>query len=597
MQKIFGIYGLENFSDAEAVETISKTLSPERNVSRGLEFWSDESNLALGAAGDSILESFSGDCLTLSGEIENSLEIATQLKSEGFPIENNVLLSALGSWGLEHTLKKLKGKFCFAWWCSKSEKLTIARDRFGINPIYWCAENEKGCILFASEIKTLLATGFIPRKVNAEAVIDYLRYSTVHAPLTVVDGIQLLEPGCAIEIQDETVNVLRWWETSKEISPSGIQPIDETLLNAVNSKLAGESQAIYLSGAPNSITLTAAMSQVSQNPVNTFSLEFEGSESPTEDAPSRISTHFSTNHTKVFIPQKTITAKLQEAIDQMDHPSLHGLRSYFVATSAKAAGYTSVVSEIGGNELFGEHPLFDDAVQLMKHRWLTAWPRGLRKSAGKLLQTISPGERSNKLAEILASNYFDLEHTYPLARQITFDRQIKKLAPNLPLTRNKVFYTATDLLRVGKAAFSLPFLSKASVLEMNTHMVDTLLRDNHTFHSGNGTDYTTPFLDHSLVSQMLGCRDSRKPSLEEVTQKIASKNVQSKTDSASKFPWELKLEGSYLEFHEEGMTALSDLKMFHARGVQEFDNNPLHGVEKRLNLSILGHYLKKNNLT
>ena len=94
--------------------------------------------------------------------------------------------------------------------------------------------------MFASEIKTLLASGLISRKVNKEALIDYLRYSTVHGPLTIVEGIQLLEPGCAIEIQDETVNVLRWWETSKEILIKDSHSVKDTLLNAVKSNASTE---------------------------------------------------------------------------------------------------------------------------------------------------------------------------------------------------------------------------------------------------------------------------------------------------------------------------------------------------------------------
>ena len=242
MQRISGIFGLENFSAAEAVETVSKMLSQGKEITINSEVWSDERNLILGAAGHSIVDSYSGDSLLLSGEIENSLELIDHLKSEGVQVENTVLLTALKAWGLEDTLKKLKGKFSFAWWCAGSEKLVIARDRFGIKPMYWCAENEKGAIMFASEIKTLLASGLISRKVNKEALIDYLRYSTVHGPLTIVEGIQLLEPGCAIEIQDETVNVLRWWETSKEILIKDSHSVKDTLLNAVK-------QFIYQEGS------------------------------------------------------------------------------------------------------------------------------------------------------------------------------------------------------------------------------------------------------------------------------------------------------------------------------------------------------------
>ena len=595
MQRISGIFGLENFSSAEAVETVSKMLSQGKEISS--EVWSDEKNLVLGAAGHSVVDRNSGDALLLSGEIENSLELIDQLEKEGIQVDNTVLLTALQTWGLDTTLKKLKGKFSFAWWSASSEKLSIARDRFGINPMYWCAENEKGAIMFASEIKTLLASGFISRKVNKEAVIDYLRYSTVHAPLTIVEGIQLLEPGCAVQIQDEAVNVFRWWDTSKKIFLKESQSVKDTLLNTVKSNLTEGSPAIYLSGGLNSITLTAALSQLSSQPVNTFSVVFEGSETSTENEVYDISKHFATNHTEISVSKHLIYKKLHNALDQMDHPSLNGLRNYFIATSAKEAGYTSTISDLGCNEIFGEHPLFNTSVQLMKHRWLTSWPRGLRVFAGRILKMLFPGQTSNKNAEILASNYFDLEHTYPLARQRILDYQIKKLTPDLKLPRNRVFYFVADILRVGQAAFSLPFSSKVSVLEMWTYFANTLLRDAHTFNSENDIEYKTPFLDHNLVAKVLSFNDSEKPTLKEVRENIDPKKFQNESPSSYKFPWEINLEGVYLDFHAEGIAALSEMKIFNKAGVQEFDNNSLTTASQRLSLSTLGHYFKQNKLS
>ncbi|MBT5148011.1 MAG: hypothetical protein HOM41_05560 [Flavobacteriales bacterium] len=597
MQRISGIFGLENFSSAEAIEIVSKMLSQGREISLNLEVWSDERNLVLGAAGQSVVDTNSGDTIILSGEIENTLELIDHLKSEGVQVENTVLLTALKAWGLEATLKKLKGKFSFAWWCASSEKLVIARDRFGIKPIYWCAENEKGAIIFASEIKTLLASGLISRKVNKEALIDYLRYSTVHGPLTIVEGIQLLEPGCAIEIYEETVNVLRWWETSKDALIKDSQSIKDTLLKAVNSKLAGDSPAIYLSGGLNSITLTAAMFQLSSQPINTFSVAFEGSETSTENEAHKISNNFATNHTEVSVSNLSIYKKLHNAIDQMDHPSSNGLRNYFIATSAKEAGYSTIISDLGCNEIFGENPSFNTSVQLMKHRWLTSWPRGLRVFVGSLLKTLSPGQTSNKKAEILASNYFDLEHTYPLARQRILDNQIKKLTPSIKLTRNRVFYFVADILRVGKAAFSLPFLSKVSVLEIQTYLTNTLLRDAHTFNSENDIDYKTPFLDHNLVTKVLSFNDSVKPTLKDIKEDIDPKRYQNNSPSSYRFPWELTIEGIYLDFHAEGIAALSDLEFFNKEAVHEFDSNSLTSTQQRLSLSTLGHYFKQNKLS
>ena len=578
MERISGIYGLENFLKTEVKDTVTKMLSHGAGESENIEVWSDDINLALGVAGNSSAHSNSGDTIISSGN--NEIEIKS-------------LLSDLQSDGLEETLKKLKGKFCFAWWNEGSGKLVIARDRLGINPIYWCVENKKGAIMFASEMKTLLASGLIARSLNNDAVIDYLRYSTVHVPKTLVEGIHVLEPGCAIEVQDETVNVLRWWDTAEETLLNGSKSVKSEMLRAVRSSLTKDSQVVYLSGGVDSSSLISTISQLSENPViNTFAIEFEGSTPWGDSDAYKTSVEFSTNHTTIKVSEESSSKKLHKAIELMDSPAIYGIKSHFIATSAKEAGFNSLISDLGFNEIFGKHPVlkhpvFKTSVELMKHRWLTAWPRGLRLFAGWILKTLSPGESSNKKAELLASNYFDLEHTYPLARQTILDSQIKLLTPNLALARNSVFYGVANILRVGKSAFKLPFLSKVSILEMHTHLASTLLPNAQTFNSENSLDYTTPFLDHNLVTQVLANED-----LESLT--INSINKQT---TATKFPWELRLNGVYLDFHNEGIEALKDLVVFSKKAVYDFDNNSLSTANQRLSLSILGHYIKQNNLS
>ena len=190
-----------------------------------------------------------------------------------------------------------------------------------------------------------------------------------------------------------------------------------------------------------------------------------------------------------------------------------------------------------------------------------------------------------------------MEHTYPLARQRILDNQIKKLTPSIKLTRNRIFYFVADILRVGQAAFSLPFLTKVSVLEMGTYLANTLLRDAHTFNSENDIDFKTPFLDHNFVTKVLSFNDSVKPSLKEIKENIDPNRAQNHSLSSNKFPWELKLEGIYLDFHAEGIAALSDLEIFNKKGVDEFDNSSLTSTSQRLSLSTLGHYFKQNKLS
>ena len=209
-------------------------------------------------ANQPLLDNPSGDALVFNGEIYNFRSLRAELqaskdsdhtfKSSG---DSEVLFAALRAWGLDTTLHKLDGMFAFAWWNAAEEKLSMARDRFGIKPLYWSSENEKGAILFASELRSLLASGYIARRVNKDAFTDYLRYSTVHAPDTIVQDIKLLEAGCAIEIQDETTEVFRWWNTASEAqkarrhsqtndSNAIVKDLRETLASSVEARMQSD---------------------------------------------------------------------------------------------------------------------------------------------------------------------------------------------------------------------------------------------------------------------------------------------------------------------------------------------------------------------
>ncbi|MDA0568369.1 MAG: hypothetical protein O3A35_01395 [Bacteroidetes bacterium] len=198
---IAGVFGIENFPEGEAQSAALKmvdAMSHRGPNSKGT--WSDNKNLSLGhsrlcifdtessEANQPLIDKPTGDALVFNGEIYNFRSLRAELqaskesnhtfKTSG---DSEVLFAALRTWGLDKTLHKLDGMFAFAWWNAAEEKLSMARDRFGIKPLYWSSENEKGAILFASEVRSLLASGYIARRVNKDALTDYLRYSTVHA--------------------------------------------------------------------------------------------------------------------------------------------------------------------------------------------------------------------------------------------------------------------------------------------------------------------------------------------------------------------------------------------------------------------------------
>ncbi|MCH1589098.1 MAG: hypothetical protein L7S02_07875, partial [Flavobacteriales bacterium] len=227
---IAGAHGLESFQgleDAqERIQRMTGTLAHRGPDAEGV--WTDREKVVLGHRRLSILDTGSGanqpfvlaqDALVFNGEIYNYLELRQELEAScghAFVTQGDteVVLVALRHWGLDRTLAQLNGMFAFGWWSADSEALFLVRDRMGIKPLYW-HQTPKGTVLFASEVRTLLASELVPRNVDREALSEQLMYGTVHAPRTVIDGVQLMPPGSLLKIQGAELHEATWWDPAQ----------------------------------------------------------------------------------------------------------------------------------------------------------------------------------------------------------------------------------------------------------------------------------------------------------------------------------------------------------------------------------------------
>ena len=634
---IAGVFGIENFPEGESQSAALKmveAMSHRGPNSKGT--WSDNKNVSLGhsrlcifdtesaEANQPLLDKPSGDALVFNGEIYNFRALRAELKASNDSDhtfkssgDSEVLFAALRAWGLDKTLHKLDGMFAFAWWNAAEEKLSMARDRFGIKPLYWSSENEKGAILFASEVRSLLASGYIARRVNKAALTDYLRYSTVHAPDTIVQDIKLLEAGCAIEIQDETTEIFRWWNTATEtqkakqtLSPANdlnaiTKDLRETLAFSVEARMQSDVPiGAFLSGGIDSTAIVGLMSEISDEPINTFTVAIDDVALDESQFARQVSEKFKTQHHEIHLTTEDVLEKVPSALAAMDHPSFDGLNSYIVSGATREAGITVALSGLGSDEIFAGYPVFDRSVQLMKHQWIASWPRGLRRLVGLSYQTLFPGEGSRKRAEILAGNYFALEHTYPLSRQLFLDTDVKQILGTKNLAQNAVFDWVTDTFRPGKDAFSLPFLSKVSLAELHTYLGHTLLRDTDMFSMAHSLEVRTPFLDHNLVTKVLALPDSLKPPrslsrppkslLVKSLEGLVSEDISMREKQGFVLPWDAWIKGPLAQIYSEGIDALASSELIQERALEKILSASTWS--RKWSLSVLGYYIKRHGL-
>ena len=216
--------------------------------------------------------------VVFNGEIYNYRELRSELVSRGHQFRTNSdtevivhLFEDHGSKCVDH----LRGMFAFAVWDRKERSLFIARDRLGIKPLYYWANDEK--LVFGSEIKSLLQVEGVPRELDRRALSQYLSLKYVPAPRTLFQNVRCLLPGHTIEVKNGQVKIKRYWDLpfSDETDPRSenelTDDLEEKLSESVRLRLRSDVPfGAFLSGGVDSSLIVALMSKHLQQPVKTF---------------------------------------------------------------------------------------------------------------------------------------------------------------------------------------------------------------------------------------------------------------------------------------------------------------------------------------
>ena len=311
MAGLAGIHGFESFQGLEGVRrSLSKMASGQ--------VWDDGTCAALGPHAHVWAE----DALVVQGHVDNAPEVRRALEAEGFhrfetDAGAEVVLAALRCWGLEPALAKLHGAFALAWWAGQEKRLTLVRDRMGVVPLHW-HQTPQGSLLFATELRALLASDVVPRRLNTDALADQIMHGTVHAPNTVVEGVRQLGPGELLVAQDEDVHVHVWWDPADEALGVDDMPPDvrrthlrEVMLDAASRQLRTPSEVgMWLNGSLANSALAALAAEVSHAPLSTFSL---ASDLPGLDGtePAReVARHVGSTHHEIRITGEDVEGAL-----------------------------------------------------------------------------------------------------------------------------------------------------------------------------------------------------------------------------------------------------------------------------------------------
>jgi len=623
---INGIVGMDDTGLArKIINTMNDTLAHRGPDDHGVFV---EPTIALGHRRLSIIDlssaghqpMFSHDqryCITFNGEIYNFAELKSQL--DNYPYTNQtdteVILAAYQRWGTA-CLEKLDGMFVFAIWDKVEKELFIARDRLGIKPLYFFKQGEK--LLFSSEIRSLLKSEVIPRKLNDQALVDYLRYQTVHAPNTIIKDVEMLMPGHFMIFKNGSLKINEYWNSVKnKVKHSELdrknyneikKKVSELLHEAVDERLMADVPlGAFLSGGIDSSIVVGLMSRLSDQKVNTFSVSFAEEELDESEYAEMVSKKFDTNHTEIHLTPDDFLDYLPNALNSMDHPSGDGPNTYVVSKVTRESGIVVALSGLGGDEVFAGYDTFKQLRKLIDNRWILQLPVYLRDLAGLLIKKIKPGSISTKINKVLSLKDWDVNSTYPIMRQVLHEDQLKLLLDRDKLAPNSVLEILEEYNLNGNTNNGLPMLSKISVAELSTYMQNVLLRDTDQMSMASALEVRVPFLDHQLIEYVLAVPDKYKyPSipkklLVDATEGLLPREVFDRPKMGFTLPWEKWLKDDLKTFCDIQLCNLGKRKEFNASEIDELwrsflNENGKVGWARIWILVVLSYWLTKNNI-
>jgi len=469
-----------------------------------------------------------------NGEIYNFLSLRAELEASGQKFrtrsDTEVIVQAYQAWGKD-CVDRLRGMFAFAvvempqGRSGLPTRVFIARDRLGIKPLYYAIAD--GVLLFASEVRALLASDCLAPNLSEEALSSYLLFGSVSEPMTLVEGVASLpaghcmtisisdkgtiaEPKSYWDIETELANAAR---ASRSVAIPSATRVRSLLEDAVRYHLVADVPVgVFLSSGLDS-TAIATLASRAQNGIHTFTLAFPDAEFSEAEIARSTAKRLGTDHCELTLSDGDMVARLDEAIAAFDQPSMDGINTYFVSWAARKAGLKVALSGLGSDELFGGYSSFRDTARVARLAAMARFvPRPLRAFIANQAMDSNPLRLSPDGSRKAFAAWLDpgsLPHPYFFTRAL-FAAQTT--ASWLPEDGNAWSRTAWGrwLAHATGETSSMDTFTAISWLELRSYLLNTLLRDTDAMSMHHSLEVRVPFLDSALVEYVLSLRESAK---------------------------------------------------------------------------------------
>ena len=583
---ICGVIGVE--SPIEAGEALRRMLASLLHRGPDDEGRLDEPCVRLGMRRLSIIDLAGGSqpvwnetrrvAVVFNGEIYNFLELRETLVSLGHAFrthsDTEVIVHAYEQWGAD-CVQRLSGMFAFAIWDGRTgpAQVFLARDRLGIKPLYYA--HAGGALVFASEVRALLASGRVERHLSPSALASYLLFGSLAEPETLISDVFSLPPGYCLQVTDVTrpseSSPKRYWSLADAVAHAP-QPTAITFAGAAKAlrplleaavrrhMIADVPLGLFLSSGMDS-TCLAALAARERGALHTFTVVF--SELAFSEAPMarRTAERLGAQHREMLLTASAVLERIDEAVGSLDQPSMDGVNTYFVSWAARQVGLKVALSGLGGDEVFGGYSTFRSTPRASRVR---AIARGVPKSlrslvASAAIKTVGSGKRSDAVRKGASvwSSPEALPHAHFFARSLFPPEACADLlsrdaasfaesaAAQTPANNWRAWLDGAAQEVRGRDAFSA-----VSWLEMRSYMVNTLLRDTDAVSMAHSLEVRVPLLDNALVEFVAALPANAKQRagqpkalLAEAVRDILPEEVLRQPKRTFTLPWEHWLRG------------------------------------------------------
>lgn len=518
-----GICGIYNYRNNEPIQKDVLERMTQSLIHRGpdAEGFFVQGNIGLGHRRLSIIDLLGGNqpmygddknvVIVYKGEIYNYIELRNELKSLGFKFatdsDTEVIIKAYQAWGLDFQ-NKLNGMWAFALWDNRKKELLLSRDRIGEKPLYYAEFSDK--FIFGSEIKSIIAYGFLA-EANLELIEIYLSLGYIPAPFTFYKNIWKLKAGHFLIVKAEGIKEYKYWDLpsidennmlsdEREIC----EQFEHLLKDSVSLRMRSDVPfGAFLSGGLDSSSIVALMSEISNFPVETFTVGFNSKDYDERELAWQVSRKFSTNHHEKIVSFDSYDKSLEKVLFSCDEVfgDSSAIPTNCISQYARQK-VKMVLSGDGGDEVLSGYTTYQGEKFASQYQKL---PNFLKKSVPAVFSSLGRLAKGkiryqiNRITDVCASSSMGFQERLQEKSSWIKAEILKSLLTGLP-SRITMYDFLEDLMR--QCGYKDNFY-KIMYFNLKVSLPDDMLVKVDRMSMAHSLEVRAPFLDYRLIEYMV----------------------------------------------------------------------------------------------